>query len=259
MTPAVQPSSRPEKTSKPLALEVRGLSFAYGERKALDGVSFAIEPGRFTALLGPNGAGKTTLVSLLCRLFEPHAGTIIIEGRDLTQAKHRALASLGIVFQERTLEAELTVEENLTLAAALRGLSRAEARARIEEALPRIGLPDSRHVRPENLNAGHRRRVEVARAFLHRPRILLSDEATVGLDIPARRSLISLVRTLVRDEGLSVLWATHLADEVQADDQLILLDRGRVIADGTTRDILAAAGAENVEQAFDTLVSRNVP
>jgi ABC-2 type transport system ATP-binding protein len=88
---------------------------------------------------------------------------------------------------------------------------------------------------------------------------LLSDEATVGLDIPARRSLISLVRTLVRDEGLSVLWATHLADEVQADDQLILLDRGRVIADGTTRDILAAAGAGNVEQAFETLVSRNAP
>lgn len=259
MTPAVPSLSGLEKASKPLALEVRDLSFAYGERKALDGVSFTIESGRFTALLGPNGAGKTTLVSLLCRLFEPHAGTIVIEGRDLKQAKHRALASLGIVFQERALEPELTVEENLTLAAALRGLSRAETRARIEEALPRIGLPDSRHVRPEKLNAGHRRRIEIARAFLHHPRILLSDEATVGLDIPARRSLISLVRTLVRDEGLSVLWATHLADEVQADDQLILLDRGRVIADGTTRDILAAAGAGNVEQAFDTLVSRNAP
>jgi ABC-2 type transport system ATP-binding protein len=259
VTPAVPSPSGLEKGSRPLALEVRDLSFAYGERKALDGVSFTIESGRFAALLGPNGAGKTTLVSLLCRLFEPQAGTIIIEGRDLKQTKHRALASLGIVFQERALEPELTVEENLALAAALRGLSRAETQARIKEALPRIGLPESGHVRPENLNAGHQRRVEIARAFLHRPHILLSDEATVGLDIPARRSLISLVRTLVRDEGLSVLWATHLADEVQVDDQLILLDRGHVIADGTTRDILAAAGTDNVEQAFNTLVSRNAP
>ena len=246
-------------SSKPPALEVRDLSFAYGERKALDGVSFTIGSGRFAALLGPNGAGKTTLVSLLCRLFEPQSGTIVVEGRDLKVAKHRALASLGIVFQERALEAELTVEQNLSLAAALRGLSRSETEERIRDALPRIGLPDSRNVRPETLNAGHRRRIEIARAFLHRPHILLSDEATVGLDIPARRSLIALVRTLVREEGLSVLWATHLADEVQADDQLIVLDHGRVVADGTARDVLASAGADTVEQAFDKLVSGNAP
>ena len=244
---------------KPFALEVRALSFAYGERKALDGISFAVQPGRFAALLGPNGAGKTTLVSLICRLFEPQAGTILIEGRDLRRERHRALTSLGIVFQERALESELTVEQNLALAAALRGLSRSETRARIEEALIRLGMPESRHVRAEALNAGHRRRIEIARAFLHRPRILLSDEATVGLDIPARRSLIALVRTLVREEGLSVLWATHLADEVEKDDQLILLNRGRVIADGLTREILAGIGTDSVEAAFNVLVSRSTP
>ena len=222
-------------------------------------MSFTIEPGRFAALLGPNGAGKTTLVSLLCRLFEPQSGTIAIEGRNLTVEKHRALASLGIVFQERAVELELTVEQNLVLAAALHGLSRAETRTRIDQALSHVGLSESRHVRAETLNAGHRRRIEIARAFLHRPHILLSDEATVGLDIPARRSLISLVRTLVRDEGLSVLWATHLADEVENDDQLILLDRGQVIADGTARDVLAAVGTDNVEQAFNNLVSREAP
>ena len=238
---------------------MRALSFAYGERKALDGISFAVQPGRFAALLGPNGAGKTTLVSLICRLFEPQAGTILIEGRDLRRERHRALTSLGIVFQERALESELTVEQNLALAAALRGLSRSETRARIEEALIRLGMPESRHVRAEALNAGHRRRIEIARAFLHRPRILLSDEATVGLDIPARRSLIALVRTLVREEGLSVLWATHLADEVEKDDQLILLNRGRVIADGLTREILAGIGTDSVEAAFNVLVSRSTP
>jgi ABC-2 type transport system ATP-binding protein len=222
-------------------------------------VSFTIEPGRFAALLGPNGAGKTTLVSLLCRLFEPQAGAINIEGRDLNVEKHRALASLGIVFQERAVELELTVEQNLALAAALHGLSRAETRTRIDQTLSRVDLSESRHVRAETLNAGHRRRIEIARAFLHRPRILLSDEATVGLDIPARRSLISLVRTLVREEGLSVLWATHLADEVESDDQLIVLDRGQVIADGTARDVLARAGTDNVEQAFNILTSRDPP
>jgi ABC-2 type transport system ATP-binding protein len=147
----------------------------------------------------------------------------------------------------------------LALAAALHGLSRAEARTRIDQALARVGLSESRNVRAEALNTGHRRRIEIARAFLHHPRILLSDEATVGLDIPARRSLIALVRALVREEGLSVLWATHLADEVEHDDQLILLDRGHVIADGTARDVLAGVGTDNVEQAFNILVSRDAP
>ena len=248
-----------EEPATGFALEVRNLSFAYGERKALDGVNFAIEPGRFTALLGPNGAGKTTLVSLICRLFEPQAGSIFIEGRDLKREKHRALAALGIVFQERALELELTVEENLVLAGALRGLSRGETRARIEEALVRLGLPESRHVRVAALNGGHRRRIEIARAFLHRPRILLSDEATVGLDIPSRRSLIAHVRLLVREEGLGVLWTTHLADEIEDDDRVILLDHGRVVADGAARSIIAGAGSDTLEGAFNALVPRSAP
>jgi ABC-2 type transport system ATP-binding protein len=229
------------------------VSFAYGSRTALDRASFDVDHGELVALLGPNGAGKTTLVSLICRLFEPQHGQIDIEGRPLSVEKHRALQGLGIVFQERSLDLDLTVEQNLQYAAALRGLSRREARTRIADELERADLGEQRSTRVGLLNGGHRRRVEIARAFLHRPRVLLCDEATVGLDIPARRALLSHVRHLLRDEKVSILWTTHLAAEIEPSDRLVVLHRGRVVGNEPAAGAVARYGS--VERAFEALTA----
>lgn len=238
-----------------LALEVNDVSYRFGPRLALDGVSFATEPASFTALLGPNGAGKTTLFSLITRLFDCHDGNIAIFGRDLTRHPREALAKLGVVFQEPTLDLDLTVVQNLRYAAALHGLPRREAEPRIERELARLGLAERRDDKARRLNGGHRRRVEIARALMHEPALLLLDEPTVGLDVPTRRQLVEQVHALCRDDGIAVLWATHLVDELDtANDRVILLDKGRVRAQGGADEVLRHIGAADLRSLFDNLV-----
>lgn len=222
------------------ALRVAGLGFAYGARKALDGIDFALPAGRFTALLGPNGAGKSTLIALLTRLYDLQVGEIEVCGCSLARQPRLALRQLGVVFQQSTLDLDLSVEQNLRYHAALHGLPRALAADRIEQELARQQLQERRRDKVRTLNGGHRRRVEIARALLHRPRLLLLDEASVGLDPAARQGLNEHVRQLCRDEGLAVLWTTHLLDEVRGDDQLLVLDRGRLVAQGEAAQVSAA-------------------
>jgi len=235
------------------ALEVRELGFAYGTRHALQGVSFGVEAGRFAALLGPNGAGKSTLIALLTRLFELQQGEVRVLGSSLVQQPRQALRQLGVVFQQSTLDLDLSVEQNLRYHAALHGLGRREAQARIDEELARQQLGERRHDKVRALNGGHRRRVEIARALLHRPRLLLLDEASAGLDPASRLALNRHVRQLCRDEGLAVLWTTHLLDEVLADDELLILNRGRLVAQGLASRI----GADDASLAatFERLTS----
>ncbi|MGC2856926.1 ATP-binding cassette domain-containing protein [Novispirillum sp. DQ9] len=236
------------------ALEVRAVGFGYGDRVALDGVSFSIAAGRFTALLGPNGAGKSTLYSLLTRLLRPHAGTIRIHGHDLDGDPRRALAGLGVVFQQPTLDLDLSVAQNLAYFASLHGLSRRAARARAEEELARVDLLEHRDDRVRALSGGQRRRVEIARALLHRPSLLLLDEPTVGLDRPSRLLIRDHVHALCRERGIAALWATHLIDEVDPDtDHVVLLHKGRVVAAGPAAAVTAQAGADSLAAAFDTL------
>lgn len=217
-------------------LEVRDLRFRYGAKQALDGVSFARPAGSFCALLGPNGAGKSTLVSLLTRLLVAPEGEITIAGHELARAPRRALADLGVVFQQPTLDLNLTVRQNMRYFAALHGLPRRGLDARIDAALDRLDMAERAHERVSALNGGHRRRMELARALLHKPRVLLLDEPTVGLDAAARAAIVGHVHDLA-DEGLCVLWTTHLTDEVRAGDHLLVLHEGRILADGITRDI----------------------
>ncbi len=224
------------------ALEVEGVGFDYGPRRALDEVSFALEPGRFTALLGPNGAGKSTLVALLSRLYDLQRGDIRVAGHSLRQQPRLALRQLGVVFQQSTLDLDLSVEQNLRYHAALQGMPRQLAAARIDQELARQGLGERRCDSVRALNGGHRRRVEIARALLHRPRLLLLDEASVGLDPASRQALNHHVRQLCDDEGLSVLWTTHLLDEVRGEDALLVLDQGRLVASGTAGELSAAHG-----------------
>lgn len=234
-----------------LALEVTGLSYSFGAKRALSDVSFTVEAASFTALLGPNGAGKTTFFSLATRLFDSPPGTIRIFGLDVRRHPGEALARLGVVFQEPTLDLDLSVEQNLLYAAALHGLRRRDAEGRIARELARLELTERRHEKARRLNGGHRRRIEIARALMHEPALLLLDEPTVGLDVPTRRQLVDLVHRLCREDGIAVLWTTHLVDELDgASDRMVLLSQGSVQFQGTVPEVLAAAGAPDLQSLF---------
>lgn len=219
-------------------LSVAGVSFSYGARLALTDVGFEVAKGTFCALLGPNGAGKSTLFALLTRLFATQSGRIVVAGHDMARAPRAALARTGVVFQQPTIDLDLTVRRNLLYFAALHGISGREASSRADAALERLGMAERADERARDLNGGHRRRMEIARALLHRPEVLLLDEPTVGLDAPTRRAITDHVHDLARD-GLAVLWATHLTDEVRVDDRLVVLHRGRVLADGMCGNLCA--------------------
>ena len=217
-------------------LSVKNLSFSYGAKQALKQVSFDLPKGRFCALLGPNGAGKSTLVSLLTRLLVAPKGEIRIAGHDLRGEANAALRALGVVFQQPTLDLDLTVRQNLAYFAALHALPRKGIPARIDRALDRLGMRERAEEKVRTLNGGHRRRTELARALLHDPKVLLLDEPTVGLDAASRMAITAHVHDLA-DQGLCILWTTHLTDEVRDDDRLLVLHQGQILADGRTGDI----------------------
>jgi len=245
----------PKDHSSPMAvLSVYHVSYWYGSKQALDDVSFEVFPGRVTALLGPNGAGKTTLFSLITRLFDAPAGRIEICGRSASKWGARALGPLGVVFQQPTLDLDLTVKQNLRYFAALRGIKRKEADERMLRALKALDMEERVKERVRTLNGGHRRRVEIARALLHSPQLLLLDEPTVGLDDPTRRTIVRHVHELARTDNIGVLWATHLFDEVQPDDDLLVINRGKIVARGKAKDVVAETGAKDLGGAFRLLI-----
>ena len=233
-----------------IALTVDKLSFAYGSKQALDNVSFSVASGECAILLGPNGAGKSTLFSLITRLYDNREGQIALCGFNLKQQSRQALAKLGVVFQQTTLDPDLSVTQNLRYHAALHGIGSKAADMRIQDELERLNMFERRHEKVRQLNGGHKRRVEIARALLHKPSLLLLDEPTVGLDMPSREAIVSHVHDLVRHQQLAVLWATHLIDEIAADDSVILLHRGKIQAQGQLPALLANSGCDNVEHLF---------
>jgi len=242
------PESRNAGTDAVLLLD--NVVKTYGQIRAVDGVSLRARPGEFIALLGPNGAGKSTLFQLLSGLFAADSGRIEVMGHDMARDPVPALAQLGIVFQQPTLDLELTITANLLFHAGLHGIPRATAQERIAAELKRLGLADRAHDKTAQLSGGNRRRVELARALLHDPRMLLMDEATVGLDPASRSELLKLLLTMRAERGVAVLWATHLCDEVTDADRVIVLHRGKVLADTTPAELMAKAGTATIEQAF---------
>ncbi|MEY2700902.1 MAG: hypothetical protein RIQ52_1657 [Pseudomonadota bacterium] len=243
------------KSSMSSALAVHDLWFAYGARQVLKGVSFAVQRGQCSILLGPNGAGKSTLFALVARLYHPARGDIVVEGMPMARQAQRALARMGFVFQQTTLDLDLTVEQNLRYHAALHGLSPAQTRQRMDEELQRQSMLDRKRDRVRSLNGGHRRRVEIARALMHHPDVLLLDEPTAGLDIPSRTALVAHVHALCQERHIAVLWATHLLDEVYPQDQVIILHQGEVMATGTPAGIVASGQADDLAAAFFSLTS----
>lgn len=218
------------------ALDIDRVSHSFGAVPALSDVSLSVPQGSFTALLGVNGAGKTTLFSLITRLYDNTSGTIRVAGHDLRRQPGAALARLGVVFQSRALDADLTVAQNLTYHAALHGIPRREALTRAAEVLAQVGLSDRLHSRVSALSGGQSRRAEIARALIHRPEILLLDEPTVGLDVKSRAEVVALTRDLTA-QGVSALWATHILDEIRPEDGLVILHQGRVLAQGQAGQI----------------------
>ena len=220
------------------ALEVERVSHAFGRTRALDEVSLRVEEGSFTALLGVNGAGKTTLFSLITRLYDNVSGRIAVFGHDLRQTPGPALAELGVVFQSRALDADLSVAQNLAYHAALHGLPARLGRARAAEVLAQVGLAERARSRVRELSGGQQRRAEIARCLMHRPRLLLLDEPTTGLDPQARvmiwRQLLALKR-----QGKTLLLTTHYMDEAERlCDMILMIDNGAVLDSGTPRDLI---------------------
>ncbi len=256
---AVTDVPAPSEAAATPALSIAGVNHSYGARRALIDVGFNVAPASFTALLGLNGAGKSTLFSLVTRLFGIQAGQIAIFGHDIRRASGEALRQLGVVFQPRTLDLDLSVMQNLLYHAALHGIARRDARARSEEELARIGLSDRAGSKVRDLSGGQMRRLEIARALLHRPRLLLLDEATVGLDVKARADILSHVRQLVTEQGIGVLWATHLFDEIVPSDNLVILHQGQILAQGEVARVLTDAGAHDVNSAFMRLTGARSP
>jgi ABC-2 type transport system ATP-binding protein len=248
-----------KRADTPPALAIAGVSHSYGPRQALDDVSVEIPASTFAVLLGLNGAGKSTLFALVTRLYATQRGAIRIFDHDVARTPGQALRLLGVVFQSRTLDLDLSVLQNLTYHAALHGIGKREARRRAEEVLARTALSDRAQDKVRNLSGGQMRRVEIARALLHRPRLLVLDEPTVGLDIKARADILGHVRELVAQEGIGVLWATHLVDEVAAEDQMILLHRGRVLAQGPVAQVVAQSGETDLRAAFTRLTGEGEP
>jgi ABC-2 type transport system ATP-binding protein len=226
------------------------LSHRIAGRAILDDIAVSIPAHGFAVLLGQNGAGKTTLFSLITRLYAAQQGSIHVFGHDLRKESSQALARIGAVFQQRAVDPDLTARQNLLYHAALHGLSRRIARQRIEEELTRVGLIKDADRKIRGFSGGESRRVEIVRALIHRPSLLLCDEATVGLDVRRRADILADVRGLVRDRGLTVLWATHLIDEVRPDDLTIILHRGRILRQGRAKDIVASIGASGLNEAF---------
>ena len=239
------------------ALRLVDVVKTYGPIRALSGVSLDAHAGEFIALLGPNGAGKSTLFQLLSGLFTADSGRIEVMGHDMSRDPVPALAGLGIVFQQPTLDLELSVTANLLFHAGLHGMARATALARIGEELKQLGLVERAHDKTAQLSGGNRRRVELARALLHEPRVLLMDEPTVGLDPASRGDLLKQILAMRRERQVAILWATHLCDEVGDADRVIVLHKGKVLADTTPARLVEKSGKPTIEEAFLAMTGGN--
>ncbi len=231
-------------------LSMQGLVKRYGSRVALNGLDLRLPAGQWVALLGPNGAGKSTLFQVLTGLFAADAGTVHLAGFSLRSQPVRALAHLGVVFQQMSLDLDLSVAHNLRFHADLHGLNGAVARERIAAGCAAMGLTNDVSRKVRELSGGTRRKVELVRALLHQPAVLLLDEPTVGLDPKSRQDMLRATRADVQQRSTCVLWATHLVEEAEAADRVLVLHKGKLLADGAPAAVASELGGGTLEQAF---------
>ncbi|HVW48342.1 MAG TPA: ATP-binding cassette domain-containing protein [Solirubrobacterales bacterium] len=229
------------------AIEVHDLVKRFGDFAAVDDISFAVEGGEVFAFLGPNGAGKSTTISMLCTLLAPTSGRISVAGHDVVTEPKEVRRRIGLVFQESTLDDQLTAEENLRFHAVLYRVPSEEVEARIDRVLALVDLSDRRKDLVSEFSGGMARRLEIARALLHVPRVLFLDEPTVGLD-PQTRALMWEDVLRLRDEaGITVFLTTHYMDEAEYADRIAIIDHGRIVALDSPAALKAAIGADAVD------------
>lgn len=237
-----------------MSVVVSNLTHHYQNQCALDNVSFVLQPG-LNILLGPNGAGKSTLFALLTGLIRHQRGEITYFGQSLQHDRRNIMAQIGVVFQQSTLDLDLTVRQNLQYFAALHGLNGEASIKRITHMLKRLELDSKLDHSIRQLNGGHRRRVELARSLITQPRIMLYDEPTVGLDIQSRRLILDFVTEQAKQTDGIFLWATHLLEEVSLDTSLILLNRGEIAGTGECSTLLKTYGVDTTNQLFEAFTS----
>lgn len=234
-------------------LNFKNVDYSYGQKVALNDVSFSIEEGTFSVLLGLNGAGKSTIFSLITRLQNLQKGEIDINGYPIKNYSN-ALKDIGIVFQEPTLDLDLTVKQNLFYYGSLKGLSFKQTLKSIDSQITKLELEEILDTQVRKLNGGHRRRVEILRALINKPKLLLLDEPTVGLDVKSRFDILNYVRNLVKQEGISVLWITHLFDEVAFEDNISIIKSGKIVDSGIVQKLMQKYEKDNLIDTFNFLV-----
>jgi ABC-2 type transport system ATP-binding protein len=246
MTTSRSSFETPAQAPEPAPIELDTLTHIYGARRALDSLSFSVQPAEIFGLLGPNGSGKTTLFRILSTLMVPSAGSARICGFDVAREPNRVRQQIGIVFQARSVDIKLTVAENLMHQGHLYGLRGAFLKQRIDEVLGRVLLRDRAKDAVETLSGGMQRRVELAKGLIHSPSVLLLDEPSTGLDPGARRDLWQYLRTLRDEEGVSVLVTTHLMEEAEHCDRLAILNAGKLVALGSPAELKSQIGGDVV-------------
>lgn len=237
---------------KEYAIKVEGVSYRYGKLMAVDNISFSIETGKIFALLGPNGAGKTTIVNLLITLTPIQEGKVIVAGFDVAKEKENVRKSLGVVFQDQRLDRDLTVWETLDFHGRIHSIPKEIRRPRIDHLLELVELKDKRKEFAKNLSGGMKRRLEVARGLLAKPKVLFLDEPTIGLDTKTRKHIWAYIRKINQEEKVTVFLTTHYMDEAdQNSDTICILDKGKIMANGTPQNLKKALGRDYINLQTD--------
>ncbi len=227
-------------------IALAGLGHSFGTTKVLDGITFSVRPGEIFGLLGPNGAGKSTLINILITMLRRKEGSVLVDGFDPDEDPDLVRARLGVIFQDSTLDERLTLRENLRFHSMLFGMSRTDTDLRVGESLADVGLTDRADEPVMRLSGGQKRRLEIARAVIHRPKLLVIDEPTTGLDSRARKEIWDRIKALNRDHGATVFLTTHYLEEAEVCDRIAILDRGRIVATGSPDEVRASGGYDRV-------------
>lgn len=227
-------------------LTISHLNKSFGHLHAVRDLSFHVDKGQLFAFLGVNGAGKSTTISMICGQLRPDSGTISINGRQTASSLREVKASLGVVFQDSLLDKDLSVEDNLRYRAALYGIHGRDFRKRYRRLASALDLDPLAKQEVRKLSGGQRRRVDIARAIIHEPSLLILDEPTTGLDPQTRRDLWNVIRSLQNERGITVLLTTHYMEEAAQADYSIIIDKGRIIAQGTPLDLKTAYAGDTV-------------
>lgn len=245
-------------TAEPI-IEVRDLTKRFGDFTAVDGISFSVDRGEIFAFLGPNGAGKSTTIKMLTTLLQPTSGSLHLAGFDVVKDQEQARQAFGIVFQDPSVDEDLTALENMQIHAALYGLSRAQVRERMGKLLRLVELWERRDSLVKTFSGGMKRRLEIARGLLHHPHVLFLDEPTLGLDAQTRHLLWSYVKNLSQTEHMTVFFTTHYLEEAEEmADRIALIDHGTIVARGTAKELEAQTKTTTLEQAYLQLTGKDV-